>query len=419
MEPDGWPYLQFIISGALLFLFALAGGAAAGQTSSREALEGTAGVSPAAAGGLIVSALLLAWNLACLFALSRSACLWALGHLDERGFPASLATALLFMTLTGLVMSFLVILPLSWGQAHSDSYAGRGSAVLKLTSPLKPLARLICSPARRLLERRGVADELGSVTEEDVMDDVGALEEIDEAQREMIGNIFELDDVSAADIMTHRIEVEAVPVDASLDFIINMAVESGYSRLPVYEGSLDSIIGTLSVKDLLPFVGKSAADFELRSLLRDTLYVHESIRAHDLLLRLKAAKMPLAVVVDEYGGTAGIVSMEDILESIVGDIEDEYDEEESLIARQADGSLVCEGFAEVEDVFEALGLSEPPEELESETIGGLLTELLGRIPEPCERASARLDKLELSSLGADERRITKVQARLISEDTEA
>ncbi len=259
-----------------------------------------------------------------------------------------------------------------------------------------------------------MSEEIGGVTEEDVLELVDTVEEldvIDEDQKEMIGNIFDFVDVEAADIMTHRTEIEAVASDATIDDIIDISVKFGYSRIPVYEGSLDHIIGIAYVKDFLTYVGKNTASVKLRDHLRSTIFIPETRKAKELLVEFKQKKIQVAVVVDEYGGTSGIVSMEDILECIVGDIEDEYDEEEqTLISQASDGSLICDGYAEIEDVFERFG-KEVPEEVECDTIGGLLCELLTRIPEPDERASAEFDGLILTSLSSDERRIKGVMVK--------
>ncbi|MEG2939232.1 MAG: CBS domain-containing protein, partial [Oscillospiraceae bacterium] len=174
--------------------------------------------------------------------------------------------------------------------------------VMLFVGLFSPLARLVTMPARRILKSRGISEEFGSVTEEDVLDTVEELDRIDDSQKEMIGNIFELDNVKAADIMTHRTEIEAVPITASIDDITAIAIEYGYSRIPVYDGTLDHIIGVAYVKDLLPYVGKSSLGTDLSKLLRKTLFVPESCRARDLLIDFKQSKMQLAVVVDEYGG---------------------------------------------------------------------------------------------------------------------
>lgn len=420
MEPDGWPYIQLIASAILLGIYSFAAGVASENASPRDIAESGVGAARRVIAACLGAALLLAWNLACLARISLSAAALIVRNLTDPlssyyPFWGELALGIVILIIGALPgISLFVLLPNASGRSRADDFAEeKGGWVSVLCAPLLPFVRVMCAPARLALERRGLSGGHGAVTEEDVLDDVGELDEIDDNQREMIGNIFELDDVTASDIMTHRIEIEAAPADATLAEIVEKSVSTGYSRLPVYDGTLDNIIGALSVKDLLPYVGVSADDFSISSLVRDTLYVHESCRARDLLIQFKANKMPLAVVVDEYGGTAGIVSMEDILESIVGDIEDEYDEEEKLITRRSDGSLVCDGYAEVEEVCEALGLPEPPEEIESDTIGGLLTVLLGRIPDPDERASALFDRVELTALAADERRITKVSARLI------
>lgn len=422
MEPDGWPYLQLIASAILLAIFSMAAGAASESATPRETAESGVGVAARVSAAYLCCALTLAWNLACLFTISRSAAqklLLCFIPPEQSYFPFWGCVALgavIFIIGALLELSLFALTPNALGRARAERYSNGKPALASLAAPLAPLVRLMNAPARLAVKRRGDSAELGAVTEEDVLDDVGELDEIDESQREMIGNIFELDDVTAQDIMTHRIEIEAAPADATLAEIVDKAVSTGYSRLPVYDGTLDNIIGALSVKDLLPYVGRSADDFDINKLMRRTFYVHESCRARELLIQFKTHKMPLAVVVDEYGGTAGLVSMEDILESIVGDIEDEYDEEERLIVRARDGSLVCDGYAEVEDVCEALGLGEPPEKVESDTIGGLLTVLLGRIPDPDERAQAVFCGIELTSLASDERRITKVKARTVTDE---
>ncbi len=418
MDPDSWPILPLLISLALSALFFLVSGVLLEQSSAKETAGSGVGVSLKSAAALLLCVPCLLWAAFSADRICRSlgvlAAAAAAGLLGE--VPVWLAVLLrwlCFLLLSALCGMFFVFLPLAWGRAHSERYLRSLRLPLRFVSIFTPLARFLTFPARSLLKARGVSEDLGNLTEEDVLDTVDELDEIDENQKEMIGNIFELDDVRAADIMTHRTEIEAVPTTATVEDITSIAIEYGFSRIPVYEGTLDHIVGVAFVKDLLRYVGKSSEGVDLSRLWRKPLFVPESCRARDLMIDFKQNKMQLAVVVDEYGGTAGIVSMEDILESIVGDIEDEYDEEEAYIIKNSDGSLTCDGFAEVEDVYDALGLEDMPDDIESDTIGGLLTALLKRIPRRGEHPSAVYDGIELVALKADERRITSVSARYI------
>ncbi len=414
MDPDGWPVLSFFVSAALTAVFFLVAGVYLEQSGQKELADSGVGISLHSVASLLLCAPCLCWAAASAWRIGLSLC----APLPLPTWARAVCRVGVLLLLALGVTVFCVFLPLAWGRARSERYLRTLRAPLWFAALFVPLARLVTAPARGFLRARGVAEELGGLTEEDVLDTVDELEEIDESQKEMIGNIFELDDVRAGDLMTHRTEIEAVPAAASLADVTAAALEHGFSRLPVYEGTLDHIVGVLFVKDLLRFVGKPDAPAGLSALWHKPLFVPESCRARDLMIEFKQNKIQLAVVVDEYGGTAGIVSMEDILESIVGDIEDEYDEEDTYIVRGADGVLICDGFAEIEDVFETLGL-DPPDETESDTIGGLLTALLKRIPAPAEHPSATYAGIELTALKADDRRITSVRVRRLPDLQEA
>ncbi len=423
MDPDSWPAIwpvvQLLVSLVILFFAMIFTGVQIENSSQKEINESGIGMSTDTVAALIFSLPFLAWSVISdvKIATMISALFFAQPEMRPGAVAAISAVMLLVLGIAEIMV--FILLPLCWGRARSDQYDARMRPMRALVSLFRPVARLVTLPARHLIQSRGVASEIGTVTEEDMMEMVGSVESgsfIDENQKEMISNIFELDDVTAADIMTHRTEIEAVPVTATTDEIINTAVEFGYSRIPVFEGSLDNIIGIAYVKDLLPYVGKGIKGIDLTKLWRPTLFVPESRRARELLFDFKQRKIQLAVVVDEYGGTAGIVTMEDILESIVGDIEDEYDEEERYIVEEPDGTFLCDGYAEVESVFEALGLDEAYDDVESDTIGGLLTDLLARIPRKGEQPTAVFGGAELTALDADERRITSVRVRKLAED---
>ena len=178
------------------------------------------------------------------------------------------------------------------------------------------------------------------------------------------------------EIMTSRVDMTDIDIRISLPSLIKIIVETGYSRLPVYEGSQDNIKGIIYIKDLLPYIKEK--DFDWSSLLRPAYFVPETKMIDDLLEEFRKQKIHMAIVVDEFGGTSGIVTMEDILEEIVGDILDEYDEDEITIRAQKDNSLIIDGLAYLEDVEEELDADFG--DTEFETLNGYLTNILGHIP---------------------------------------
>ena len=241
---------------------------------------------------------------------------------------------------------------------------------------------------------------------------------IDEGQKEMITNIFELADVTAGDIMTHRTELVAVPDTAAAHDVVELSLAEGVSRIPVYRKTLDDIEGIVYVKDLFTLWNKPGEGARpAREFVRSAMFVPESCRARELLIELRAKHAQIAVVVDEYGGTSGVVTMEDVLEEIVGNIQDEFDNEEEDLVRTEDG-LVAAGSADIDDVFDALGLALPPEseddERDFDTVGGLVTDRLGRIPSPGEAVQVEWGGAAFTVLEAGERRVNKVLCQALA-----
>ncbi|MDY5008512.1 hemolysin family protein [Candidatus Allofournierella merdipullorum] len=277
-------------------------------------------------------------------------------------------------------------------------------------------------PLSRLLDKAGLGNT-EQVTEEDLyemVDDADEQDLIDENQKAMITNIFDLGEVTAGDIMTHRMDMVAVDETASCRSVIAAAVESGNSRLPVFRKTVDEIVGVLYVKDLLCLFDEPAAlDGPVSRFVRKVMFVPESRPAGQLLLDFRRERTMIAIVVDEYGGTAGLVSMEDILEEIVGDIQDEYDDEEAELVAQGDGYAV-DGAIDLSDVFEAFGMECPEmgEDEEFDTPGGLIIDRLGRIPEEGEKAAVEWGGLRFEVLKAGERRIQRVLCTRLPETGE-
>ena len=258
------------------------------------------------------------------------------------------------------------------------------------------------------------------VTEEEIRMMVDAGEEkgvIEESQKEMINNIFEFDDIVAADVMTHRTDVNAVEITDSLSDILPLAIESGYSRIPVYEEDLDDVKGILFVKDLLKYVGKPMPkSFKLANILRPAYFFPESKRCGDLFNEMNEQRIQMAFICDEYGGVAGIVTIEDLLESIVGNMQDEYDNEEEEIEQVNETTFNLDGATDIEEIEEILDIEIP--EGEYDTIAGFIMSELGRIPGEDEHPVIEFAGYTFTVEEVDERRIERVIAERLPETEE-
>jgi putative hemolysin len=240
---------------------------------------------------------------------------------------------------------------------------------------------------------------------------------IEEEEKEMIHGIIELGEKRVHEVMVPRIGIRAVNVDDPMDDILDTLVLAGHSRLPVYEESLDNIIGVLYAKDLLPYLKgntKGNGKIDIRSLVRPPVYVPESKAVDELLQEMQAGKRHIAIVVDEYGGTAGLITMEDVVEEIVGEIQDEYDREESLVepiesadevAFRIDGTVSMDDLRDLFDVSD----DEEPDEDAYDTVGGFVVHRVGRIPLPGAEIPFR-DGIVLRVEAAEPRRVAKVVA---------
>jgi magnesium and cobalt transporter len=226
------------------------------------------------------------------------------------------------------------------------------------------------------------------------------------SQGEMIHSIFEFDDTVARKIMTPRVDVVGIEAGATIGDLIQTALSGGYSRMPVYREDLDHITGFVVVKDLLDFWGHPLGDPLPKEIIRPILFVHGSKKIAELLTELRHRKSHLAIILDEYGGTAGLVTMEDIIEQIVGDINDEYDlEEEASIRELSPGVFLAHGQTPVSEVNGVLALAIPPGNYE--TLGGFLTEQMGRVPQPNE--SFPFQDCVFSIKLADNRKVEQVE----------
>jgi len=250
------------------------------------------------------------------------------------------------------------------------------------------------------------------VTEEEIrmMVDVGEEKgAIQENEKEMINNIFDFDNKTAMDIMTHRTDIVALPIDAGLKEVINVINEEKYTRIPVYEGSIDNIIGILHAKDIIKFIDcdQSREDFDLRKLIRNPYNVPWSKRTDELFSELQKNKNHMAIIIDEYGGTAGIVTMEDLVEEIVGNILDEYDEEEKELEKLDDNTYIASGSVGLDVVKDQFDAPLPIEEYD--TLSGFVISQLGRIPEHEEKPEIEFSGLVFKVMEISEKKIEKIK----------
>ena len=253
-----------------------------------------------------------------------------------------------------------------------------------------------------------------SVTEEEIrmMVDVGQEKGvIEDIQKEMIDNIFDFDDIDVSDIMTHRTDMFAVEDTDSLEQVVSISIEHGYSRIPVFHEDPDNIIGIVYIKDLLKYISSSLPkDKGPKDVMREAYYVPFSKSCGALFNEMCEKHMQMAVVVDEYGGTAGIVTMEDLLEAIVGNIQDEYDNEDEEIVEVSENVFTIDGTAYIEEVNELVGDIIP--EGDYDTLGGFLISRLGYLPKDGDMTEVEFENLKFTILNVEDRRIGKIRVEI-------
>lgn len=235
---------------------------------------------------------------------------------------------------------------------------------------------------------------------------------ISEDEGEMIQGIFSFRDTIAREIMVPRTEmVSARAEEATLTDIIALIVESGHSRIPIYQESVDNIVGILHAKDLLSYWGSESAD--IRDKMRAPYFIPETKKISEVLKDLRDKKSHMAIVIDEYGGTAGILTLEDIIEEIIGEVMDEYDAEEKLITDNEDGSITVDARLDVEELEDYLKVEFPEGKFES--VGGFIISLLGRVPEVGERIEYKNIVMVIEA--ANSRKIEKIHIRSIDQES--
>ena len=342
-------------------------------------------------------------------------CNFALGPIFENMSPV-LSFILQTVILTFLILLFGEILPKLYANSNELTWAKfAASGIAFLTKLFKPLSSiLMCSS---VIVNKIVTKKTQNISADELSQALEITDVVAEEEKEMLEGILKFGDKTVEEIMTPRVDITDIDIDSTFDEVMEIVISSGYSRLPVYEETQDNIKGVLYSRDLLPYIGKNLENFNWQSLIREPYFVPESRMIDDLLEDFRKLKIHLAIVVDEFGGTQGIVTLEDVLEEIVGDINDEYDEEEVSYQRLPDDTYIFDGKTLLTDFFKITNLNEDDyAEIaeDSESLAGMLLTLKGDFPkkkEPLVYGRCRFLILDINH-----HRITSVRVKVMPEN---
>lgn len=341
-------------------------------------------------------------------------CNFALGPLFD-GMSELMSFILQTIILTFIILLFGEILPKLYANSYPLRWARFAApAISFLMRIFKPLSSLLVRSTfivKRVVSKK--ADNLSADELEKALE-ITNVHTADE--KEMLQEILRFGNTTAGEVMTPRVDITDIDITDSFDEVMKIVVESGYARLPVYADSQDDIRGILYSRDLLPYVGKKLDNFQWQKLIRKPYFVPESRLIDDLLEDFRKMKIHMAVVVDEFGGTQGIVTLEDVLEEIVGDINDEYDQEEKTWRRLPDDTFIFEGRTLLDDFFRVTGLDEADyEEVTDncETLAGMLLAIKGDFPK--EKEPLVYGRCRFLILDIDHHRIAEVRVKVMPE----
>ena len=362
-----------------------------------------------------LSAILIGNNLANIAASSLSSVLVILlmGS-DKYAWAATVILAL-------LVIVFGETIPKITAKKAANTLALRYAyAVRGMTVVLKPLIWLVVGLTHLLTGGKAPEEESdGEEAVEELQSIIETAEDeevLDEDQSELLQAAIDFSEISAMEVMTARVDVYAIDIEDDWDEIVAAVESSPFSRLPVYEGSVDNIIGVLYLNHFLKALTEKGERTEIRKLLMQPCYVYKTMKLPAVLNLLRKAKQHLAVVTDEYGGTLGVVSMEDVLEQIVGDIWDDTDVIEQEVVERAEGEYELDGDMNIYDFLELVGISEESFEAESATLGGWTVEQFGGFPQVGD--SFRYENFTVTVLAMDARRVEKLLVKVDPEPVE-
>ena len=324
----------------------------------------------------------------------------------------SISIILITIILSFFTLVFGELVPKRLAMKYYEKIAYKTIGIIRVISVITaPFVKLLTISTNLVSKLFGVAEnEEEIVTEEEIKMMVDEGEEkgtIEQEEKEMINNVFEFNDKTASEIMTHRTDMFAIDVSSNISEELNELDEYKYSRIPVYEETIDNIVGVLHIKDLLKaFAGKKQV--KIKSLLREGYFVPESKPINEIFKELQVNKKQMAIVIDEYGGTAGLITMEDILEEIVGNIFDEYDEEKSEYEKIDENTYLINGSVSLHELKKILNVEIP--EGDYDTLSGYLLELLGKLPENKNDTIIETDAVTYKIEEYEDKRIMWVKA---------
>lgn len=322
----------------------------------------------------------------------------------------SVATVTSTAVVTVLTLIFGEVTPKVLAKERPEGFAFFSRPILAFLMLIFTPVNFVFSAWKKLLTKIFKIKKSDAVTEDELLTMVETAHDeggLDEHESELIRSAIEFEDMAAADIMVPRVNVIAVEENTPIEQIADLFSEHGYSRLPVYSGTVDSIVGILHEKDVFNLLRAKKTD--VKSALSNTVCVSENMKISAVLRMIQKARVHMAIVVDEFGGTAGIVTLEDILEELVGEIWDEHDEVEVLYQKVDDNTFLVSGSENLDDMFEEMGV-EAKEEFDSTTVGGFVTERLGHIPKAGERMS--YENLDFTVTKANLKRVIEVKVKV-------
>ena len=322
-----------------------------------------------------------------------------------------ISIVLITIILSFFTLVFGELVPKRLAMKYYEKIAFSSIGVIRFLSIITlPFVKVLSSVTNFISKLFGISEnEEEVVTEEEIKMMIDEGEEkgtIQQEEKEMIHNIFEFNDITVSEVMTHRTDVYAIEIDSEINDIIKELDDYKYSRIPVYEETIDNIKGVLFVKDLLKYLhGKKA--IKIKNIMREAYFVSENKPINELFKNLQKNKMQMAIVVDEYGGTAGIVTMEDLLEEIVGNIFDEYDDFENDYTKIDDNTFLINGSVSINDLKKILKIDLP--EGDYETLSGYLIDLLGRLPKDNETPIIETKQVNYKIEKSEDKRIVLVK----------
>jgi putative hemolysin len=321
---------------------------------------------------------------------------------------------------TFVIVLFCEVMPKVYANQNALRFASATVMPLFVIDKImRPVSWLLVSSTSMIDRYVGKKGYNISVDELSHAIDITSNKDTPEEEKKILKGIARFGDIDVRQIMKPRMDVIAFDLEDKFEDIIPVIVENRYSRIPVYNNSFDSVTGVLYIKDLLPYLDSQPAEFKWQNLLRPAYFVPESKKINDLLQEFQEKKMHLAIVVDEYGGSSGIVTLEDILEEIVGEINDEFDEDEMFYSKLDDNNFVFEGKTLLNDVCRVMEVDRKEFEIENdgvETLAGLILEIKGSIPQKNE--ALKLNGMVFTIESADKRRIKRVKITRINEQKE-